>query len=371
MASDKTEQPTELKLKDLRKDGQVAQSQEFNGSLAMLGSSLVFAVGVGAFGQSLMASTREMWSAAGQSPPTPQQMRELAMPMLFDVAKFVLLMFGVGALLACIGSILQTGGLVAPKALVPKAQRFNPVQNLKQKLFSYRPLVELLKSVLKFAIVACALGVIIWSEREPVLELAAAHPAESAHFVFSLAKRMLFVTTLLFIALSLSDIAYQRWAFQRDNRMSKSDIQDEQKRYYGDEQHKQKRKQAMKEYLELAEANRAADAQVVVTNPTHVAVALRYDPTDNRAPIVLARGRGEAAAKIRGVAEQHGVAIFQDIPLARTLVKTPVDHPVPVATYEAVAVALQWAEQLAIQQGKQMPWTQRPRGMPRAESYRP
>jgi type III secretion protein U len=248
----------------------------------------------------------------------------------------------VSAVLAgLIASFAQVGFMVSFDPVVPNFDKINPGSGIK-KLFSLKSVMELIKMTIK----ALALGAVIYQiilGLMPLLIGTALHNTQTVIDVgWSALLKLMGATAIVFIVLGPVDWGLQKWMFKRDQRMTKDEVKRERKDQEGDPELKGKRKELAKEYAFNAPQKTVPGASVVVTNPTHYAVALRYDPAHMPLPIVVAKGVDGEAALIRQIAAQHKVPIVANPPLARALHLVEVDEPVPEPLFEAVAAVLRW-----------------------------
>ena len=344
---EKTEEPTSRKLEKAREEGQVARSTELPaasvtiaalGMLYLTGDSLIhkmaeaFVSGFN-FDRKLVHSPNLLPAIFGHE----------VLECFILVAPLMLLTITIA-----IASSGATGGfLFSTKALAPKASKLNPLNGLK-RMFGTKALVELVKALLKFTLVA---GVVTWVLYDNVSTLnnigkMAFEPAMAVAGEL-LAKSALIMACAL-ILIAAIDVPFQRWEFMKSMRMSIQDIKDEMKDMEGRPEVKAQIRRRQREMSNRRMIDNVKDADVVITNPEHFAVALSYDPNGDSAPVLLAKGTDEVAARIRAEAEKHGIEIFRAPPLARALYfTTDLDQPVPEDLYYAVAQVIAYVFNLA------------------------
>lgn len=335
---DKTEQPTSFRLEEALKRGEVAKSVDLSGVLMMI----VFAMIVGltatdiasAFGDAtarMIAVSGEIsalngafvgWVAKAYAPV----MRALT-PLLLGLL-----------VAAVIGHFVQTGPIFTTHPLKPDLKRMNPVQTIK-RMFSLRTLWELGKLVAKFLLLGgvCALFL---SKSVALAEAPAMSVPQRVGYLINSAFVKASIYVLMVLALIAAiDFLFARRDYMRKMRMSRRELKDEIKRRDGDPTIKSKQKQLLRELLKKARAlANVPTADVVLTNPTHVAVALRYRPGETLAPVVIAKGAGALFRRIRAVAARHGVPIVRSPKLARALYREcEVDGMVPADQYKSLA----------------------------------
>jgi flagellar biosynthetic protein FlhB len=344
---EKTEEPTSRKLEKAREEGQVARSTELPaasvtiaalGMLYLTGDTLIhkmaeaFVSGFN-FDRKLVHSPNLLPAIFGHE----------VLESFILIAPLLLLTITIA-----IASSGATGGfLFSTKALAPKASKLNPLNGLK-RMFGTKALVELGKALLKFTLVT---GMVAWVLYDNVSTLnnigkMAFEPAMAVAGQL-LAKSALIMACAL-ILIAAIDVPFQRWEFMKSMRMSKQDIKDEMKDMEGRPEVKAQIRRRQREMANRRMIDNVKDADVVITNPEHFAVALSYDPNGDTAPILLAKGTDEVAARIRAEAEKHGIEIFRAPPLARALYfTTDLDQPVPEDLYYAVAQVIAYVFNLA------------------------
>ncbi|MCX7216340.1 MAG: flagellar biosynthesis protein FlhB [Burkholderiales bacterium] len=344
---EKTEEPTSRKLEKAREEGQVARSTELPaasvtiaalGMLYLTGDTLIhkmaeaFVSGFN-FDRKLVHSPNLLPAIFGHE----------VLESFILVAPLMLLTITIA-----IASSGATGGfLFSTKAIAPKGSKLNPLNGLK-RMFGTKALVELVKALLKFGLVA---GVVTWVLYDNVSTLnnigkMAFEPAMAVAGEL-LAKSALIMACAL-ILIAAIDVPFQRWEFMKSMRMSIQDIKDEMKDMEGRPEVKAQIRRRQREMANRRMIDNVKDADVVITNPEHFAVALSYDPNGDSAPVLLAKGTDEVAARIRAEAEKHGIEIFRAPPLARALYfTTDLDQPVPEDLYYAVAQVIAYVFNLA------------------------
>ena len=344
---EKTEEPTSRKLEKAREEGQVARSTELPaasvtiaalGMLYLTGDTLIhkmaeaFVSGFN-FDRKLVHSPNLLPAIFGHE----------VLESFILIAPLLLLTITIA-----IASSGATGGfLFSTKAIAPKGSKLNPLNGLK-RMFGTKALVELGKALLKFTLVT---GMVTWVLYDNVSTLnnigkMAFEPAMAVAGQL-LAKSALIMACAL-ILIAAIDVPFQRWEFMKSMRMSIQDIKDEMKDMEGRPEVKAQIRRRQREMANRRMIDNVKDADVVITNPEHFAVALSYDPNGDTAPILLAKGTDEVAARIRAEAEKHGIEIFRAPPLARALYfTTDLDQPVPEDLYYAVAQVIAYVFNLA------------------------
>jgi flagellar biosynthetic protein FlhB len=241
---------------------------------------------------------------------------------------------------AIVGTFAQTRFLVSGESIKPKFNRISPLQGFK-RLFSLKSVIEAFKGVLKIALLLVLIYMTLKELfQESVRYLYAELSASAAH-LFSVATSMTIRIIIAFIAVAALDFLYQWWDYERQMKMSKQEVKEEYKQTEGDPQVKGKIKETQRKRAQMRMMQQVPQADVVIRNPTHFAVALRYKPDKDNAPIVLAKGQDELALRIVKVAEDSQVAVIENVPLARALyAKTELNQEIPPELYGAVAEVL-------------------------------
>ncbi len=333
--SEKTEAPSEKRLRDAKRQGNVARSRT-------LSSALATAFGVGALVATLPAGlsqlvgyTRRTFEASGALPGADGALLGAASTM-FDLCLPTLAAVCLGGVL---GSIVQTGVLFHPDVLQFKPERLSPAEGAK-RLFSSRNLAEAVRALLIGSVLLAIAWFVAEGAARAITLLPRAGAAAAFREVWTLGESTLIRALLAAGIAGVLDLLFQRHAHLKSLRMSRDELKREHKESEGDPHHKAMRKAAHRAALNGTAARGVAKANVVLVNPTHVAVALRYDPAEAAAPTIVAKGIDEQAAAIRAQARRLQVPMVKNVPLARALVRFDVGQEIPEELYEAVAVIL-------------------------------
>ena len=353
---DKTELPTPQKLREARKQGDIAKGKELTPTLVTIGAIVLLmtaggyiALRVVAFAQTTLDN-----ATSGEFALTLSGLAGEAMTVLLTLSALILIPL---AALGVLAEVLQTKGLFASKKLTPKLENMNPVEGLK-RLFGKQGLIELVKTLAKVA----AIIVIVWFvAREHIENLAvmlapAAQPvwqegggmqagrAEAAR-IFAITLQVLIWIAAVFVLIALVDYLWARQQFIKKMMMSRRDIRDEVKRDEGDPHIKGHRRQMAQEWAQSGAVSRTADASALLVNPTHLAIALEYDPDKVPIPTIIARGEGDIAAAMRDVAARTGVPIIRHVPTARSLwARGELGEMIPEDMFDAIAEIILWAQ---------------------------
>ncbi|MGH8631080.1 MAG: flagellar biosynthesis protein FlhB [Burkholderiales bacterium] len=340
-AQERSEPATPFKLEEARKQGQVAKSMELN-SLVVLSLVLLATLSFGTWGmKQTMALSARLFTEVGRAHLSPRYLFGLY-EWAFDAVVYILSPL---VLLAMIGGIvsglMQTGPVFSFKPLKPDFKRLNPVEGFK-RLFSMRALFEAGKSILKLAVIG-VIGYLTLRAFIPDLTgLLQRSPASYPQFLVEHGSVLLFFLLLGFIAIALLDLSFTRWDYLKKMRMSRRELKEEHKRREGDPQVRAKRRELQRALRKkTASTSRVKDADVLITNPTHLAVALEYRRGEMVAPRVISKGAGDIALKMRELAFRHRVPVVEDPPLARRLFRTvELDQFIPEEAYPLVAGVL-------------------------------
>lgn len=346
MAADggeRTEQPTPTKLREAREQGQVARSQDLSTAIVLLGALMLLnALGPGLF-DTMLGMTREIGVS---SDVTTASLNGWIMRIGAATVQMTLPFLLTLMALAAIAQVAQTGLLYTPKKLVPDLKHISPLKGLK-RLFSTDSLMRTAMGILKMAMVAGVAWITVRSSIFSVLRSGGLEPLG----IYYVATELMFTFALrlaaLMLILGLIDYFYQRYKISEQLKMTKEEVRDEMKRMEGDPMIKARRRQVAQKIAMQRLQMDVPKADVIVTNPTEFAVALRYDEATMGAPRVVAKGADLLALRIRQIAQQAGVPIVQRPPLARALFSsTEVGDEVPPKYYRAVAEVLAYVYEI-------------------------
>ncbi|WP_166827556.1 EscU/YscU/HrcU family type III secretion system export apparatus switch protein [Thalassoroseus pseudoceratinae] len=363
-SQDRTEEPTENRRREARKQGQVAKSSDLTASGLMLAAATAILVFGFEITQSLCEHLAEALANASSAPIDKNNvlalLRNATERLLLTIAPLMMLM-----LLAAVGlNVMQVGFLYSTEALQPKFSRLNPLSGFR-RIYSVQAVAKLGMSVGKLAIVVTVavffistilpsllqLGHLEWDPNRFELAETGFRETRVAGQLWSGVRDSLvtlaFQMAAALIALGVADWAFQRWKHTQDLRMTKQEIRDEMKQFDGDPHIRQRRREVHRKLAEAREIQQTETADVVITNPTHISVAIKYDPVKMAAPIVVAKGQGEIALKIRQIAAAHSIPIIERKPLARALYhQVKVGREVPIEMYEVFVEILAYVYSL-------------------------
>lgn len=352
---EKTEPATAKKLNDARKDGQVAKSKEIGNAFGLLALFLVLKGWVGRIGNSFLEFFTGIYSQIpgavkqydGAVPVTT--IRAIFNNLIIEIIVIAGPVFVVGVLVAFLCDYFQVKWKPTTKPLRPKFNKMNPIKGVK-KLFSKSSLVELLKSVLKLGLIGQVVISYLKDKQNEIFILYDISLKQAIGLTGELVIDLGIRISAIYIIIGLLDYVYQKHKFSEDMKMTKQEVKDEYKDQEGDPKIKSKQKQRMREASMRRMMQQLPEADVVITNPTHYAVAIKYDAEKYDAPYVLAKGEDYLAQKIKDAARENHIEIVENKPLARMLyANVEVGELVPPELYQAVAEVLAFVYRL---QGK-------------------
>ncbi len=335
--SQKTEEPTQRRLDDARKKGDVASSREIGHAFVMLGGTLVVVMLGPAIGRDLFGLLRAFIEKPELMPIDRMSFDDLAHGILTKIMVVLALPMLLMVAAAIASGFAQHGFILSPEKLKPDLERISPLAGAK-RMFSMRSLVEFAKGIAKLAVVG-AIGTAIMMPRMHGIELTTRMDAgDLLELLRRLSTRLMISVLIVVAAIAALDFFYQRLAFLRQMRMSRQEIKDEMKQSEGDPHIRARLRQIRQERSRKRMMAAVPSATVVVANPTHFAVALKYELDAMAAPLVVAKGADAVALRIRAVAEENDVPVFESPPLAQALYAgVEIGDEIPPEHYKAVA----------------------------------
>lgn len=352
---EKTEPATEKKLQDARKEGQVAKSREIGNGLGLLALFLVLKFWVGNMGVQLLSMFSNVYNRIPETVtfwhgfmPT-NDIRIVFQDMMINIIIIILPILLVGFVIAFVSDVAQVGWKPTGKPMQPKLSKINPLSGFK-KIFSVNALVELVKSLAKIGLILYICYGYLEDKWELLYVLYNMPLLQALQLAAETVTDLGIRIAAVYMIIALADYVYQRVKFSNDMKMTKQEIKEEYKQQDGDPQIKGKIRQRMREVSQRRMMQELPKADVVITNPTHYAVAIKYAPEEADAPIVVAKGEDYLAARIKEVAKENNIEIVENKPLARMLyANVDVGQAVPPELYQAVAEVLAFVYHL---QGK-------------------
>ncbi|KMK77231.1 flagellar biosynthesis protein FlhB [Alkalihalobacillus pseudalcaliphilus] len=346
-AEEKTEKATPKKRQDSRKKGQVAKSTDVNTAFILLFVFIfLWLFGGGMVGQALYDFLRHNFQTYLLMDVTARNLEIMFWDIIVQVAVVLLPIMLMAMVAGVFASFIQVGVMFTTEPLKFNLKKIDPIKGAK-RIFSARALVELAKSLLKITFVGVVVFVLIWFNLEDVMLISQKSVEIGFAQIATLTAQMGMLVALLLLLLSVPDYIYQRYDNEKQMRMSKKDIKDEHKNMEGDPRIKSKRKQKQMEMAMQRMMQEVPKADVVITNPTHYAVALQYDDQKSDAPVVIAKGVDFVAQKIKSIATEHDVILVENKPLARALYgQTEIGDQVPESLFKAIAEVLAYVYRL-------------------------
>lgn len=337
---ERTEEATSRRRDEAREKGQVARSQELVSVGILVACLIYFYFGTSGLLKNVMELMTSGFRTAGQMTLTPDSLISLFSDYIFKgfiiVAPIMVSVF----VAAVLGNVLQIGFMFSSESVSPQFSKIDPIKGF-QRLFSLRSIVELVKSILKVCIVGLVAYLVVKNEIDNMLPLMEESVWGTMIYFGKVCFKILLATTIILVILAILDYIYQRWEYEKSLRMTKQEIKDEYKNTEGDPLIKSRIRRLQREIAQKRMMAQVPKADVVITNPTHFAVAIRYDYESMMAPKVVAKGANLIAEKIKQIARENDVPIVEDKPLAQVLYKmVDIDQLIPEDLYKAVAEVL-------------------------------
>lgn len=342
----KTEQATPKRTQDARKKGQVAKSREVSSALIMIACLTYFYFGTGGIVGRMMEMMKGSFRDLHRSELDADTIQLLVMTLLLKTLAIVLPLLLTLMAAGVVANVMQVGLLFSAEPIQPKLSKISPFKGLKN-LFSLKSVAELLKSLAKISLVGVIAYLTIHREAGDILPLMEQSPWEIMTYIGRVSFKILFTTCWVLVVLGLMDYLYQHWEHGRSLRMTKQELRDEFKDTEGDPLIKSRIRRLQREMAMRRMMAKVPTADVVITNPTHFAVALRYDQARMAAPVVVAKGVDLMAQRIKEIAKKNGVAVVENKPLAQVLYRmVDIMEAIPDNLYQAVAEVLAYVYRL-------------------------
>lgn len=345
-AGEKTEEATPKKREDERQKGKVAKSQDINTALILFFAFLLLAFAGTFMKNNMIQLYTHTFTEYVHWELTMQSTLQLLTETIIQFFQIVAPIMAIAFIISVAANMLQVGVLFTTEPLKLDLKKIDPIQGAK-RIFSIRALVELLKSFLKIFFIAMITFSIIWLYKDDMMMLALKDAESAVAFFGRVTIVMGVATTLALLFLAVLDYLYQKYDFEKNIRMSKQDIKDEHKNVEGDPLIKSKIREKQREAATRRMMEEVPQADVVITNPTHYAIAIKYDEIQASAPIVVAKGKDDIALKIKEIAKENEIATIENRLLARSLYdEVELDEAIPEHFYQAVAEILAYVYQL-------------------------
>lgn len=338
----RTEQATPKRKNKARQEGNAWKSQEVTKTLAVIGGTVGLYVWIHYIGKEMGTLIRHFMSTAILTfRAEPSEVMELFVFVVVELAKMVLPIILFIGLVVFIVLRVQVGKLWTTKVFKPKLSKFNPINGIKRMMLSVDTLIRMAKSVFQAVCIGLAPWLVVKAEMTTFPTLYDTDAAGLVAYILSLGFKMVLWALIPMTALALFDFVYSRWSYSENLKMTKDEVKDERRQMEGDPRIKSKQRQKMMQMMARRMMQEVPKADVIITNPTHIAIAIRYNALEAPAPVVLAKGADKVAEKIKKIAREHNIPIRENKPLARALYKqVEIGEMIPEDFYQAVASIL-------------------------------
>jgi flagellar biosynthesis protein FlhB len=339
-AGEKTEPATPKKRQEARKKGQVAKSSDLPAAFILFFSFLSFYLFGGYMKEKLLALFGSSLEQGLAMDITMENVRVLFANLMLQGLLLLAPIFAITLTIAVLGNYLQIGFMITGDPLMMKFSKINPIEGFK-RIFSARTAVDFLKSLLKLFVIGYVVYTTLWGQKAKLLQLAHLPIESTMSFIASLTLQLGVKIGLILIVIAIFDFIYQKYEFEKSLKMSKQDIKDEYKKSEGDPLIKGKIRERQRRMAMQRMMQEVPKADVVITNPTHFAVAIRYDASNMQAPTVIAKGTDYVALKIKEVAKENNIITMENKPLARAIyAQVEIGESIPAELFQAVAEVL-------------------------------
>jgi flagellar biosynthetic protein FlhB len=340
MSGEKTEKATPHKRREARKKGQVAKSPEVSSALTLLFSFVFLMLSGKSFVEGCFNIFRHCFQEYLLWDVSLTNTQVLYKQLLWEAAKLIAPIFAIVLAAGLIANFAQVGFMFNAEGLKMKFGKINPLQGAKN-IFSFRSVLEFIKSILKIVITSTVVFMIVWNQKTELFSLGEKNIWDAAGFIGSLIMQIGIAASASLVILAAADYFYQKFNYEKNLRMSKQEIKEEFKKMEGDPVIKGKRRAKQREIAMNRMIQEVPKADVIITNPTHFAVAIRYDFKTMDAPQVIAKGKDYVALKIKEIAKQHKIMTVENRPLARTLyASVEIGESIPEELFNAVGEIL-------------------------------
>lgn len=337
-SDDKTEEPTGKRLGDARNEGNIPQTMEAKAMMSLVLAAIMLGFLAPDMAHNIKAVITPYIEQVHLMEVGPDGLGELLLHLSLGVLQSMIIPFALVIFLGVVASLAQTKGFLwVPKKIAPDFKKLNPLEGYK-RIFSVNQLMELGKQLIKLTVLGLLLGWVLWGSVEQFQNLANLELMAILEYISDKIFWMVLVTLMMVTLLAVGDYLFQRWRWMEKMKMTKQEVKDEHKQAEGDPQVKAKIKSLRFQRARKRMMAAVPKADVVITNPTHYAVALKYDLDAMSAPILVAKGTDLVAKRIRDLADEHDVPIVENPPVARALfAAVELDQEIPPEHYKAVA----------------------------------
>ena len=346
--SEKTEEPTPKKLRDAKKDGQVAQSKEVVSAATLI----TISAAIMAFFDTMMESLKHLILLPGQlyQMPFPQALK-IMVEVIFDSMVILLMpILGVVFITGILANVIQVGPMMSAKSITPELNKISPVSGFK-KIFAVKNLVEFLKSIIKILLLSILIYISMRSHIADMFNLSGCGKACIMPLVGDMMMELIMYSAVAFIIIAVLDYFFEKKQHIKQLKMTKDEVKREYKESEGSPEIKGKRKQFHKELLDGPPPENVKKSSVVLANPTHVAIGLYYNKDETPLPIITVKGTDVIAQEIKAIAKEADIPVIENRLLARALLAHgEVDQYIPATFIEPVAEVLRWVQQMTEEQ---------------------
>lgn len=344
--SQKTEEPTARKLEEARKRGQVIQSREVNNWLMLFAATLVIGLAGPGMAEAMRDRLKMFFELVHTLPTDAKGLRALTADLFIDIGGIMALPFLLFVFTGFIAGFVQIGPLFTAEPMKPSLSKISPIKGF-ERLFSLRSIVEFLKGIIKLVIIFSVCLMVLYPYFSGVEHFVGQDITDSLYDMRMLFIRMMSAALGVLFVVAILDYLYQRHDFMQKMMMSKQEIKDEYKQTEGDPHVKGKLRQLREQRARQRMMQAVPEADVIITNPTHYAIALKYDTKQMDAPVMVAKGVDAVATRIRELAKEHKVTIVENPPLARALFDgMDIGQMIPAEHYKAVAEVISYVFRL-------------------------
>ncbi|MEW6605864.1 MAG: EscU/YscU/HrcU family type III secretion system export apparatus switch protein [bacterium] len=345
---EKTEEATPKRIREARKKGQVAKSQDLTSMALFVAAFAVLSMSINYISQNLQGFMQNSFVYANRIPSlvNKEVVNHLLLDAITVMGKVLMPFLAVVFAMAVVVNFSQVGPLLTGHPLMPQLTKLNPITGFKQKFFSAKTYIELAKTLIKLIIVSILIYLIIKGALRLIVLSIGVPLWRTVELVEALIYKIVVQVSIAFIVIAVADFFYQRYQYKKGLRMSKYEVKKEYKEEEGDPTHKAARQRLHREisFQDMIQAVKKAD--VIIINPHQIAVAIQYDQNNMNAPQVISKGERLIAEKIKEIAKEYKIPIVQNIPLAHSLMELEIGEEIPEELYEAVAEVLNFVYKL-------------------------
>lgn len=341
----KTEDPSGKRLQDAAEKGNVAKSMEISYWFTFLAASIALWMLADSLSAKVVSTTTVFFSQPHLIPVDPSHVTRMAVDMMIDLGLVLGPVLGLFVLASVAASLVQNPLQVSLERIKPSFEKLSPIAGLK-RMFGLQNLVEFIKNIIKIVVIGVILMVILIPELDELEVLIDLDLSVVLPLCLKIVAKLVGALLGIMFIVAVADYLYQRYNYMKQLRMTRQELKDEYKEIEGDPMIKARLRQLRMQRVRQRMMQAVPQASVVVTNPTHYAVALKYEQGQSEAPIVVAKGADNIARRIREIATEHKVPIVENPPLARALYKVEIDNEIPVEHFRAVAEVISYIMKL-------------------------